>query len=227
MKFQNYATKLKLKHQKEDNKNLRGKNNQSIKNMFGSKKSGIKRPSPFAPDSSVEHKRILTNTAKDYDDNQNQSKDNDSPPEVLVLDTLLTEGHETEVSDADSLSASICNDQFQLDIHEATHDINANVVDNDLKNVSIAELNSLVTKLAPLANLESDTIAKLADNIDKLTTLSLAQGADPNCTDANEETAKILDVDLITLFFSCYSVTDITTKFQESVVYSSAKRSCV
>ena len=215
MKFQNYATHLKFKHPQEDNKNLRGKNNKSIKNMIGSKKSGIKRPSPFAPDSSVEHKRILTNTAKDYDDNQNQSKDNDSSPEVLVLDTLLTEVHETEVSDADSLSASICNDQFQLDIHEATHDINANVVDNDLKNVSIAELNSLVTKLAPLANLESDTIAKLADNIDRLTTLSLVQVADPKCTDANEDTAKILDVDLNTLFFSCHSVTDITTKFQE------------
>ena len=126
MKFQNYATHLKFKHPQEDNKNLRGKHNQSIKTMFDSKNSGLKRPSPFIPDSSFEHKRFSTYTAKDYDVNHNQPKDNNSP-EDFVMDNLLDEGHGAEVSDADSIAASICNDQSQFDDPDAIHDINANI----------------------------------------------------------------------------------------------------
>ena len=182
--------------------------------MFDSKNSGLKRPSPFIPDSSVEHKRFSTHTAKDYDVNHNQPKDNNSP-EDFVMDNLLDEGHGAEVSDADSIAATICNDQSQFDDPYAIHDINANIDNTDSQNISIAELNNLVTKLAPLANLEADTIAKLADNIEKLTTLTLVQGADSKCTDAKVDTSKMVDVDFNTMFFSCHSVADITTKFQE------------
>ena len=67
--------------------------------------------------------------------------------------------------------------------------MNGNIDNTDSQNISIAELNNLVTKLAPLANLEADTIAKLSDNIDKMTKLSLAHGAGNKCAEAKVDNA--------------------------------------
>ena len=79
---------------------------------------------------------------------------------------------------------------------------------------SAEALDLLVAKLAPLAQLDGDTVAKLVENIDNLAKLSIA----PRVSENNKEghpLPKNPDLDLNTLLYSCHSVQDIITKFQE------------
>ena len=75
-------------------------------------------------------------------------------------------------------------------------------------------LNTLVAKLAPLAQLEDDVISKLVENIEKIGKLSIC-GEENEKSEKKVENKKPSDFDLNTLIFSCHSVTDITNKFQE------------
>ena len=71
-----------------------------------------------------------------------------------------------------------------------------------------------MTKLTPLANIDVDTFTKLVGNIEKLAKLSIVQVADPKASDQKSCNDKSQELDLNTLFFSCHSVSDITSKCQ-------------
>ena len=77
---------------------------------------------------------------------------------------------------------------------------------------TILDLNTLLTNLAPLANLDESTISKLVTNIEELAKLSLEPKVAEQPTETSTTNAT-LDND--TLLLSCNSLVDITTRFQE------------
>ena len=68
------------------------------------------------------------------------------------------------------------------------------------------ELKDLVKKLSPLSNLDVETITKLAENIEKLANLSIAQESVANYSAKKLVTDKTLGNDLSSWFFSCHSI---------------------
>ena len=281
MKFQNYQTHLKTKHPHADHKNLRGKANNSIKNMFV-KKQAIKRASPSDSEFEVENKRFSPNSVEDCDQNHNSAKaqspldslplvetiisgvslaqspaDGDlrgvplgvglldgepssssedfNPAKDLSSSLLLVEASTTNPAgvlhdvplEGDLLDGEPSGSKRNSDQSQANHDIGRDnvtasgkkdVSKDDNEKASIEALNNLIVKLAPLARLEGETIAKLADNIENLAKLSISPQEDKNKPKSKKvDTTKTEDFDLTTLFFSCHSVADITTKFQEFV----------
>ena len=132
-----------------------------------------------------------------------------------VVPDQTTKEQKTEISGGDHEVDDNSVDKFPLDSQGTAKEEDVKEPDNSDKDISYPELQSLVTKLAPLANVEVETITKLAQNIERLTKLSLVPENDHKSASVKEDTAKTKDFDLNTLLFSCHSIIDITTKFQE------------
>lgn len=80
------------------------------------------------------------------------------------------------------------------------------------ENNNLTEFNNLLSKLSPLAKVDDSTISKLVENLEALSKLDLNKR--DNTTDTKVSSAD-KSSDLSGLLFSCKSVQDVTSKFQE------------
>ena len=149
MKEQNYATHLKFIHSKEDWKDLRDKSNKSIQDMFAKQTSTIKRPAP-PQDTNVD---ISENFSGDDSLDINQNKPDDTSDGVQVNLSGLDVSNDVAADDSNK------KDEENNKLDQAD---------------SITALNQLLTKMAPLAKLEDDTISKLVDNIESIAKLTIS-----------------------------------------------------
>ena len=112
------------------------------------------------------------------------------------------------------------------ELNETKNDMDEKTEENN----NLTEFNSLLSKLSPLAKLDDSTISKLVENLEALSKLDLNKR--DNTTDtkviSTEEynTGKDKSSDLSELLFSCKSVQDVTSKFQE-FEYSEEKEGVV
>ena len=168
-------------------------------------------------DNTVPIKRFLSNTETYSDLNHNQVHGE------VIPDELLDVSKDTpDIEDVDGSEPGYDDKHVTEDTSDDVSKCSGNYYGSDhLNNISseevsaAAELNNLVTKLTPLANIDVDTITKLVGNIEKLAKLSIVQVADPKASDKKSCDDKSQELDLNTLFFSCHSVSDITSKCQE------------
>ena len=82
------------------------------------------------------------------------------------------------------------------------------------ENNNTAEFHDLLSKLTPLANLDEATVSKLVENIEALSKMDLKESALKE-SKSEEKVADAEKTGLNGLLYTCKSIEDITSKFQE------------
>ena len=180
MLLQNYSTHLKMKHPNENFKDLRGKEDQDISNMFKRKREN---------DDTIGRKKTKLSV---IDDQQNSKLLAEAAATPLPLDTGL-------ISDND----------VSGDENTGKGEVNNN----------LEGFNNLLSKLAPLASIDDSTILKLAENLEALSKIDINKKPDKDtieCKDKGDPSGPAdKRSDMSGLLFSCKTVQDVTSKFQE------------
>ena len=173
-----------MKHPKENNKDLRGKEDQDISVLFNRKRK-------MADDEGGIKKK------QSIDQNHNNAQ---------------------ELSDEAALTPLPIDDLLDFsELNETKNESNLN--EKSEENNNLTEFNNLLSKLSPLAKVDDSTISKLVENLEALSKLDLNKR--DNTTDTKVSSAEVHDSgkdkssDLSGLLFSCKSVQDVTSKFQE------------